>query len=101
MPQSTVRVIARLVAFPNKVEAAKNLLLGLVEPTLQEAGCIQYDLLQNQADPTEFTFVEEWESHQALDAHLASEHIQLAIARVPELLAAGPDIRRYTLLLQP
>lgn len=99
MTQSTVRVVARLAAFPDKVEEAKALLLGLVEPTRQEAGFIQYDLLQNQADPTDFTFVEEWESHEALDTHLASAHIQAAIARIPELIAEGPDIRRYTHLI--
>lgn len=84
MSKSTIRVVARLTAFSDKVEAAKVLLLGLVEPTLQEAGCIQYDLLQNQAEPTDFTFVEEWESHETLDLHLASNHIQAAIAHIPE-----------------
>lgn len=100
MSQSTVRVVARLVAFPNQVEAAKALLLSLVEPTRQEAGCIQYDLLQNQADPTDFTFVEEWASAAALDNHLAAEHIQAAIAQLPILIADGPDIRRYTLVAE-
>ncbi len=98
MAQSTVRVVARLIAFPNKVEDAKALLLGLLEPTRKEPGCLQYNLLQNQADPTDFTFVEEWTSNEALDTHLASEHIQAAIAHIPELIAEGPDIRRYTLL---
>lgn len=98
MAQSTVRVVARLIAFPNKVEEVKAFLLGLLQPTRQEAGCIKYELLQNQSDPTDFTFVEEWESHSALDAHLASDHIQAAIARVPELIAEGSDIRCYTLL---
>lgn len=87
-----MRVVARLIAFPDKVEAAKDLLLGLIEPTQKEAGCIHYDLLQNQSDPTEFTFVEEWEFHEALDTHLASVHIQAAIAHIPGLIAEGPDI---------
>lgn len=98
MSQPTVRVVARLIAFPNQIEAARALLIGLVEPTRQEAGCLQYELLQNQANPTDFTFVEEWESHEALDAHLASAHIQAAVAHIPELIAEGPDIRRYSLL---
>ena len=55
-------------------------------------------MLQNREYPTDFTFVEKWESHESLDAHLASEHIQSAIAKIPELIASGPDIRRYTLL---
>lgn len=98
MPQSTVRVVARLIAFPDKVEETKALLLSLVPLTRQEAGFIQYDLLQNQSDPTDFTFVEEWESNEALDTHLASPHLQAAVMRIPELAAEGPDIRRYTLI---
>lgn len=98
MSQTTVRVVAHLIAFPDKIEAAKALLLGLAEPSLKEAGCLQYDLLQNQADPTDLTFVEEWESQEALETHLASDHFQAAIAQLPALFAEGADIRRYTLL---
>lgn len=98
MSTSTVRVVARLIALPDKVEEAKVFLLDLVKTTQAEAGCLQYDLLQNQTDPTDFTFVEEWESLTALENHLASKHIQAALARVPELIAEGPDIRRYTAL---
>jgi quinol monooxygenase YgiN len=94
----TIRVVARLVALPNKVEVLKSVLLGLVEPTRQEAGCVQYELLQNRANPTDFTFVEEWNSDAELDAHLASAHIQSALAQIPDLVAEDPDIRRYNLL---
>uniref|UniRef100_B8HSM4 Antibiotic biosynthesis monooxygenase n=1 Tax=Cyanothece sp. (strain PCC 7425 / ATCC 29141) TaxID=395961 RepID=B8HSM4_CYAP4 len=98
MSRSTVRVIADLIAFPDKVEETKNMLLGLVKPTRQEPGCIQYDLLQDETCPNSFTFVEEWESHAALETHLNSAHIQAAISRLPELIAEGPIIRRYLLL---
>lgn len=94
----TIRVVARLSAFPDRIDELKTLLLSLIEPTRQEAGCLQYELLQNRADPTDFTFVEEWESDALLDQHLASTHIQAAVAKVPELVAEGPDIRRYDLL---
>ena len=49
--------------------------MALVEPTRRESGCIQYELLQNQEDPTDFVFVEEWESEVRLNAHLDSPHI--------------------------
>lgn len=94
----TIRVVARVIALPDKVEAVKTVLLELIEPTRQENGCIKYELLQNQSEPTDFTFVEEWSSHQALDAHLASAHIQKAVAQLHGLIATEPDIRRYHLL---
>ncbi len=98
MSKPTLRVIARLVAFPDKVAELKSLLLSIIEPTCQEAGCIKYELLQNQADPTDFTFVEEWESAALLEQHLASNHIQAAVQQLEGLAVGPPDIRRYELL---
>lgn len=98
MTNKTIRVIARVIAVPEKVESLKAVFLELIEPTRQEAGCIKYELLQNDSDPTDFTFVEEWASHQALDTHLVSDHFKTAAAKLEGLVAAQPDIRRYNLL---
>jgi quinol monooxygenase YgiN len=98
MSKTTIRVVARVVALPDKVEEVKSVLLGLIEPTRKEQGCIVYELLQNQADPTDFTFVEEWETQALLEAHLASAHIEEAESQLNGLVAAEPDIRLYQLL---
>ncbi len=98
MSKTTIRVVARVVALPDKVEEVKSVLLRLIEPTRKEEGCIVYELLQNQADPTDFTFVEEWESQALLEAHLASAHIEEAESQLNGLVAAEPDIRLYQLL---
>lgn len=98
MTNQTIRVVARIVALPEKVEELAAVLLLIIEPTRQEAGCVKYELLQNQSDPTDFTFVEEWTSNNALDAHLVSAHIDALEAKLQGLLVAEPDIRRYQLL---
>ncbi|MDY6785198.1 MAG: putative quinol monooxygenase [Cyanobacteriota bacterium] len=98
MSHSTLHVVARIVAYPDKIEELKAVLLELLEPTRQEPGCIQYDLLQNKADPTDFTFVERWESEANLEAHLTTEHIKVASQKINGLVAAGPDVRRYSFL---
>ena len=92
----TIRVVARIAVQANKINEAQTLLAALAGPTRKEAGCVRYDLLQNNADPTDFTFDEEWESDAALDAHLRTPHISAALARMPEFVASPPDIRRYT-----
>jgi len=94
----TIRVVARIVALPEKIEALKAVLLEIIEPTRQEPGAIKYELLQNQSDPTDFTFIEEWASNEALETHLASPHLQAAIAKLEGLVATSPDIRFYHLL---
>jgi len=98
MTNQTIHVVARFVALPDKVEELKAILFGLIEPTLLEAGVIKYELLQNQSEPTDFTFVEEWESAAALDTHLASVRSQVPIAKLEGLIAAPPDIRRYSIV---
>jgi len=98
MTNQTIRVVARFIALPNKVEELKAVLLELIEPTRQEAGAIKYELLQNQYDPTDFTFVEEWTSHQALNTHLDSPYIQALAAKLEGLVTAAPDVGRYHLL---
>ncbi|MBD2453957.1 antibiotic biosynthesis monooxygenase [Nostoc sp. FACHB-87] len=98
MSNQNLRVVARFIALPNKVEELKALLLSVIAPTRQEAGVISYELLQNQSDPTDFTFVEEWTSAEALETHLNTPHIQAALGKLEGLLAAAPDISRYNLL---
>ena len=98
MAKKTLRVVARIVAKPEKVEDLKATLSGLIVPTRKEKGCISYELLQNKADPADFTFVEEWDDDACLDAHLETEHLRQALARFPELTAVAPDIRRYRLI---
>jgi len=93
-----LRVVARISAQPDKVEQVRLILSELIEPTRRESGCINYELLQNNEDPTDFTFVEEWESGAALDSHLATPHLQKAVVATQGLLTEPPDIRRYTLL---
>jgi hypothetical protein len=42
---------------------------GFIAPTLKEDGCLRYDLFADADDPTKFTFIEEWASREALNAH--------------------------------
>lgn len=98
MSNGTLRVVAHITARPDTVDETKKVLLGLIEPTRAEEGCVNYELLQNNADPTDLTFVEEWSGDAALDAHLATPHLQSALERFGDLLAVPPDIRRYTLI---
>ena len=99
MPNNSVRVVARIKALPDKVNDVRSILTSLIEPTRKEAGCITYELWQNRADATDFTFVEEWASEPALDAHAASQHLKDAAARLDSLMTQAPDVRRYSLVL--
>ena len=98
MSTMSLRVVARIAAKTGRVEQVRALLIGVVEPTRREPGCLGYQLLQNQEDPTDFTFIEEWASAAAEQAHFATPHISNALRQLPGLLTTEPDIRRYTVL---
>lgn len=93
-----LRVVARIKAQPEKVFEVRELLSGLVEPTRKESGCVSYELLQNREDPTDFTFVEEWESDAALASHAVSDHIKATRLRLGPVVAEAPDIRTYSVV---
>ncbi len=98
MAEGTLRVVARIIARPNKVDELLSVLTSLVEPTRKEPGCLGYELLQNNEDPTDFTLIEEWQSNTALESHFATKHFKEALTKLPDLVAAEPDIRRYHLV---
>lgn len=93
-----IRVVAHITAKPNKIDETRQVLEGFIEPTRKEKGCILYELHQNLADPTDFTFIEEWESDEDLEKHLQSHHIESAFSIIAEICSAPPDVRRYQLL---
>lgn len=98
MGNGRIKVVAHVRAKEGKVEELKKVMLGLIEPTRKEAGCIRYELYQNKQEAADLTFVEDWESDAALDAHMQTPHFLAAVAQIPSLVCAPPDIRRYWLV---
>ncbi|MDR1370624.1 MAG: antibiotic biosynthesis monooxygenase [Dysgonamonadaceae bacterium] len=47
---------------------------AVVAGTRQEEGCVSYILYQHNDNPLKYTFVEEWVSQAAIDAHHNSAH---------------------------
>jgi len=99
MAENTLRVVARVKARPGKENELLSVLNSLVEPTRKEPGCLSYELLQNNEDPTDFTLIEEWRNEAALQSHFATKHFKEALAKMPNLVAAEPDIRQYHLVI--
>ncbi|MDH3261975.1 MAG: antibiotic biosynthesis monooxygenase [Acidimicrobiia bacterium] len=94
----TVRVVAHLRAQEGKGAALGEALKGLIDPTRAEPGNISYELLASLDDERNFTFVEEYQDGDALDAHMKSPHVAAAMAAMPELVEGGLDMRTYRLI---
>jgi len=93
MSAKTITVVATFEAKPGKEAELRQALIGLVAPTRQEAGCLNYDLHVLPEEPAKFLFHENWTTKAHLDAHLQSPHIKALLPRVPELAVAKPEIK--------
>ena len=94
----TLRIVAHLRAQEGKGAELGEVLEGLIEPSRAEPGNISYELLASLDDDRNFTFVEEYENDDALDAHFKTSHIGAALGRLPELLDGELDLRKYRLV---
>ena len=93
----TVGVVARFTIQADKTEEfARVANEFLVTPSQQEKGCIRYELWQDNEDPTLFAMVEEWESDEDLDAHLAGSRNRSGGPNMGDYMAGPPDMRRFS-----
>ena len=68
-------IVATIEAKPDKIDLVKTELKKLIAPNLKEAGCIQYDLHQDNQNPAFFLFFENWESRELWQDHMNSSHL--------------------------
>ncbi|MEI6860371.1 MAG: putative quinol monooxygenase [Shewanella sp.] len=53
----------------------------LANSTVKEIGCIKFEVLQHQDNPSRFTLWEHWVDTDALNAHFKAEHTQAYLDR--------------------
>ena len=80
-------IVAKIIAKPGNETQVEAALRRLIEPTLAEEGCLQYDLHRCLEDPLTFLFYENWQSKAAWQAHMETAHLQQMVREVEELLA--------------
>lgn len=79
-----LKVIAEEFIKKEHIEKVLPLYKELVEKTRLEEGCIDYRLFIDEDDEGHFLFIEEWENHQALNRHCASEHFTRIVPLVAQ-----------------
>jgi quinol monooxygenase YgiN len=91
-------ILGTVTARPETRDELLALLHAQIAPTRAEAGCIDYDLHVDAADPCVFVFYENWTDRAALEAHLAMPHLRPLLSQMDRLLACPVEIRPLTLL---
>ena len=92
-----VTVVATITVKAGQEARARAALQAIVPPTLQEPGCLAYDLHQSVTEPAVFMFFERWESDEALAAHAASSapHRLALREQLAELADGRPLVTRW------
>ena len=72
---SPLTIVAHITARPDRIEFVKAELKKLVDITRSEAGCVQYDLHQDNERPAHFMFFENWDSRELWQKHMAAPHL--------------------------
>jgi len=73
-------ITGNVLVNPDKIELVKAELEKLIPITRKEAGCIQYDLHQDNENPAYFMFYENWESRELWQTHMNAPHLAAFMA---------------------
>ena len=68
-------IVANIHAKADKVDLVRSELLKLIDITRSEAGCLQYDLHQDNENPAHFLLYENWESRELWRVHMEAPHL--------------------------
>ncbi|MFT6986078.1 MAG: quinol monooxygenase YgiN [Psychromonas sp.] len=80
-------IVANIIAKEDKIDLIKTELLKLIDITLAETGCINYDLHQDNVNPAHFVFYEKWETRELWQTHMDGKHLQDFVANTEGALA--------------
>ncbi|WDE02134.1 putative quinol monooxygenase [Thalassomonas actiniarum] len=72
---TTLTIVANIIAKTDKIELVKAELLKLIDITRSEAGCINYDLHQDNENPAHFMFYENWQTRELWQQHMNNQHL--------------------------
>lgn len=69
-------IVAHIRARAESIELVKAELGKLIATTRAEAGCLQYDLHQDNDDPAHFLFFETWTTRDLWQDHMNAAHLK-------------------------
>lgn len=69
-------IVANIKVKADHIDGVKAELEKLIPITRAEDGCIQYDLHQDNENPSHFLFYENWESRELWQTHMNNQHLK-------------------------
>lgn len=68
-----------MIARPEKRKEVMQTLLSMIEPTLQEKGCLSYQVFQGIKNENVFSLIKEWKTREYLDRHLRTDRFGILL----------------------
>ena len=72
----SVRVIVSFEMTKNLGHSAMSRIQGFAKATRANPGCEQFELVRDQENPDRFSFLEKWQSHEAVDLHTKTPYFR-------------------------
>ena len=85
-----------MTARPEKRKEIMQTLLSMIEPTLQEKGCLNYQVFQDIRDENVFSLIKAWKTREDLDRHLRTDRFGVLLG-TKMLLNEQQNIQIHTI----
>ena len=85
----------RFYVYPEHRGNVLKTLRSVIGPTEVQPGCISCHMYQDVDNPNNLTYVEEWESEEALNKHICSDFYK-GILSVLDLSSREPSVQFHT-----
>ena len=87
-----ILIVVRHLIKPQYADDFARLVEDFTAATRAEPGTISFEWSRSTDDPAAYFLIEAFRDAAAGEAHVSSAHFKAAIARLPDLLAAPPEI---------
>ena len=81
-----LQTVSKLYVMEDRVDEFLEVFKGMIEPTQKEKGYIEYEMYQDEEDPSLLIVLEKWESKEDFDNHLKSEHFDKIVPKMVKLM---------------
>jgi len=87
-----ILVIAHAQARPDRREGLIALLAATAQRSRKEPGNLAYRFTSDIEEPNDLLSIEQWESREALDAHMATPELGELLGALGDMVTAAPVI---------
>ena len=92
---NVIIVLGTIPIRPDRRDRVLELARDMAEATRAEFGCISYDFYLGLSDPNTLMLFQEWENMEALMGHFQTEHMDVFLKELPEMVSGEITTRRY------